>query len=148
MYETLITVQGNVVGDIDLRTTDSGKSWCSFRIAATERIRDRDSQQWTDGTTNFFTVKCWNRLATNVVTSLAKGMPVIVTGRLQQRRYEREVGAQTVSSYTSEIQAGTVGPDLSRGVATFERTKSAAVQRAEERALADVEMESGGPPPF
>lgn len=148
MYETIITVQGNVVGDVDRRTTDSGKTWCSFRVAATERIRDRDSQQWSDGTTNFFTVKCWNRLADNVADTLTKGMPVIVTGRLQQRRYERDLGAQTISSYASEIQAGTVGPDLSRGVATFQRTKSAAVQRAEERALADVGLRSVGPPPF
>ncbi|MFN8125523.1 MAG: single-stranded DNA-binding protein [Candidatus Nanopelagicales bacterium] len=139
MYSTTtVTIQGNLTEDVRLRTTRAGKVWCQFRIAATERIRDRDSQQWSDGATAFYTVKCWNRLAENAAASLGKGMPVLVTGRLGQRHYERELGNRTFPAYVCEITASSVGPDLSRGVSTFRRTKSDAVVRAEERAMADA----------
>ncbi len=147
MYpSSVITIQGNLTEDVRLRTTNSGKVWCQFRIAATERVRDPRSQTWNDGSTAFYTVKCWNRLAENVATSLSKGMPVLVTGRLGQRHYERDVGNRSVSAYVCEISASAVGPDLSRGVASFRRVKSEAVARAEERALSDASAAAGSAP--
>ncbi len=144
MYpSSVITIQGNLTEDVRLRTTNTGKVWCQFRIAATERIRDRQSQSWSDGATAFYTVKCWNRLAENVANSLAKGMPVLVTGRLGQRHYERELGNRSVPAYVCEISASAVGPDLSRGVASFRRVKPESVVRAEERALAEASAVAG-----
>ncbi len=147
MYAIEITLQGTVITDVDFRTSESGRPWCHFRVAANERRQDRLTGEWSDGDSTYLTVKCWGRLAENVSSSIAKGQPVVVHGRLNERRYERESGGRRIQGATLEVSARAVGHDLTKGRTDFQRTKSGAVQRAEERALADAgAVES--PPPF
>ncbi len=120
MHETMITVVGNLVDDPKLRTTESGVEVTSFRIASTSRRLDRETNSWVDYGQLFLGVSCWRSLGVNVVASLRKGDPVVVSGRLFTRQYERD--GQLRSSY--EMDAVAVGPDLARGTATFQRTKS------------------------
>ncbi len=157
MYAIEITVQGTVATDIDSRVTDSGRTMSRFRLAANERIQDRATGEWKDLPTTWLNVTCWGRLADHVGECLAKGTPVVVQGRLRERRYDREVSGVTVPGSSLDLNARVVGPDLSKGVAQFRRTKSPAVRQAEERALADVgaaAASSAGPfvadsePPF
>lgn len=138
MYAIEITVQGTAVTEVESRISDSGKNWCKFRVAANERIQNRATGEWSDGETTFLNVKCWGRLAENVAASITKGTPVVVQGRLNQRHYEREISGVTVQASSLDLSARVVGHDLVKGVAQFRRTKSPAVQRAEDRALADV----------
>lgn len=138
MNEIEITVKGNATSAVELRPTATGKTFARFTVASAERIYDRTSGVWADGTTTYFVVKCWGVLAQNVADSVSSGVPVIVHGRLNTYRYEREVGKQTIPVTAFEITAYAVGPDLGRGVAEFRRTKSQAVRRAENRALAEV----------
>lgn len=140
MNEIEITVRGNVTSDVELRSTQTGKALALFTVASAERNLDRTTGIWADGETAFLAVKCWNTLATNVADSLGKGMPVIVQGRLNAHRFERELGDRMVSSTRFEITAYAVGHDLARGVAEFRRTKSQAVHRAEQRALTEAGM--------
>ena len=65
----------------------------------------------------FVTVTCWRSLAENVATSLHKGQPVVVSGRFYMREYTVEEATRT----TYELEATTVGHDLSRGVADFQK---------------------------
>ncbi len=65
-------------------------------------------------------MSCWRRAADNVVDSLVRGQPVVVHGRLRGRSYEVEGQRRT----SLEIDAITVGHDLSRGVARFRKTVS------------------------
>lgn len=134
MNETVVTIQGNVVNDVTIRTTRAGFDVATFRVASTPRRFDRQIDQWVDGSTAFYQVSCWRGLAHNVAESLTKGQPVIVYGRLTQRMFERDIGGQTVRTYVSDIDAFCVGPDLCRGVAEFRRAKSQAIRLAEERA--------------
>ena len=120
MNETLVTVVGNLVDDPRLRTTESGVEVTSFRVASTARRLDRDANRWVDYGQLFLGVSCWRMLGVNVVASLRKGDPVVVSGRLFTRQYERD--GQLRSSY--EMDAVAVGPDLARGTATFQRTRS------------------------
>jgi single-strand DNA-binding protein len=119
MHETMITIIGNLVDDPKLRTTDSGVEVTNFRIASTSRRLDRESNSWVDYGQLFLGVSCWRSLGVNVVASLRKGDPVVISGRLFTRQYERD--GQLRSSY--EMDAVAVGPDLARGTATFQRTK-------------------------
>jgi single-strand DNA-binding protein len=139
MNDTMITVQGNILTDITIRTTKSGHDVASFRLASTPRRFDKALNQWVDGQASFFSVSCWRHLANNVKDSLAKGMPVIVHGRMSQRPYEREVQGELIRSYSLDLDAKLVGPDLNRGVAKFARVKSDSVQLAEARAQRDIE---------
>ncbi|MEN3361761.1 MAG: single-strand DNA-binding protein [Mycobacteriales bacterium] len=123
MYETTVTVIGNLVEDPRMRTTESGIEVTNFRIASTARRFDREAGSWVDGGSVYLGVACWRALGINVVTSLHKGDPVVVHGRLFTRQYERD--GQTRSAY--ELEALTVGPDLARGTATFKRIARSAV---------------------
>ncbi len=132
------TVVGNVVNDVELRFTKAGDPVASFRVASSARRFDRAKNRWTDGDTHYFNVSCWRGLAHNVVSSIGKGTPVVVFGRLRSREVERPCGDHVHSVRYYDIEASAVGHDLSRGVAAFSRVKREAVVEAERRAFADV----------
>jgi single-strand DNA-binding protein len=117
MNETTMTIVGNLVDSPKLRRTKSGHYVANFRVASTPRRFDREKGTWVDCDTLFVTVTCWRALGENVAQSLHKGQPVVVTGRYYQREYEQNEALRTAY----ELEALAVGPDLSRGVATFER---------------------------
>ncbi|HEX6754781.1 MAG TPA: single-stranded DNA-binding protein [Mycobacteriales bacterium] len=117
MNETTVTVIGNLVDDPKLRTTDSGHDLAAFRVASTARRPDSQTGRYADAGSLFLSVTCWRALAGNVTASLRKGDPVIVTGRLTTRTYEKDGQKRSVC----EIEALAVGPDLARGTAAFRR---------------------------
>ena len=139
MNDTQITVQGNIITDIKLRTTKAGHEVASFRMASTPRRFDRASGQWLDGEATFFSVSCWRVLARNVADSLSKGMPIVVHGRMTQRGYDRDVGGELVRSYSLDLDAKLIGPDLNRGTATFQRSAASSIGIAEARSRRDAE---------
>ena len=118
MNETSVTVVGNLVEDPRLRTTDTGVDVASFRVASTSRRFDKDAGRWIDSASLFLSVTCWRTLAGNAVASLRKGDPVVVTGRLSTRTYEKDGQVRS----TCELEAVAVGPDLARGTAVFRRS--------------------------
>lgn len=138
MNDISITVLGNLVNEVDLRFTASGEAVASFRVASTTRRFDRTGERWIDGDTHYFTVSCWRNLAHNAASSLMKGMPVIVSGRMRSREHEKECGDHTHTMRYVDIEAISVGPDLSKGTATFNRVKRDSVVESERRMLADV----------
>ncbi|MGW4374522.1 single-stranded DNA-binding protein [Streptomyces albidoflavus] len=118
MNETMVTVVGNVATTPVYRESAHGPM-ARFRMAATPRRWDRERQSWTDGPTSFFTIWTTRQLASNVTASLTVGEPVIVQGRLRVRETER--GGQQWT--TAEIDAASVGHDLTRGTAAFRRVR-------------------------
>lgn len=117
MNETMVCVVGNVATRPVYRETVSGPS-ARFRIAVTARYWDREKNSWVDGHTNFFTVWANRQLATNAAASLSVGEPVIVQGRLKVRTETREGQPDWMSA---DIDAVSVGHDLSRGTTAFRR---------------------------
>ncbi|RZE90148.1 single-stranded DNA-binding protein [Streptomyces albidoflavus] len=118
MNETMVTVVGNVATAPVYRESAHGPM-ARFRMAATPRRWDRERQTWTDGPTSFFTIWTTRQLASNVTASVTVGEPVIVQGRLRVRETER--GGQPWT--TAEIDAASVGHDLTRGTAAFRRVR-------------------------
>lgn len=90
----------------------------SFRMANTRRYFDRALNAWTDGRTEWFTVKVWRQSALNVAASLRKGDPVLVHGRLSTEHWDGPDGPRT----TLVLEALAIGPDLTYGRASFART--------------------------
>jgi single-strand DNA-binding protein len=121
MNETYVTLVGNVASDVKHRTSERGIHIASFRLASSARRFDRGQQCWVDGDTMFMTVTCWRQLAENVASSVAKGHPVVVSGRLQTNIWEAETGKRV----SVEVTAHAVGHDLSRGTAAFRRSSTA-----------------------
>jgi single-strand DNA-binding protein len=116
--ETTITVIGNLVEDPELRFTNSGTAVCKFRIASTPRTFDKASGQWRDGEALFLPCQVWQQAAENVAETLAKGMRVIVVGRLQQRSYETREGEKRT---VFEVQVDEVGPALRYATAKVQK---------------------------
>ncbi len=121
MFDTYVTVVGNVLHVPELRRTASGALVTTFRIASTARRLDRETNRWVDARSLRLRVTCWRALAHNVKRSVTVGDPVVVTGRLFTRDWEDDTGVKRVSY---ELEAIAVGHDLSRGCAVFERTRT------------------------
>jgi single-strand DNA-binding protein len=109
MFETYLTVVGRVISEPSLRTVSSGDKVCSFRMIATERRFNRESQEWGDGDKLFVQVSCWRKLAENVQVSVLKGDQVIVSGRVFVRQWSDTDGQQR---QVLELEAKAVGPNL------------------------------------
>jgi single-strand DNA-binding protein len=121
MSETYLAVQGWVGSDIRLKEVSEGVSVASFRVAATPQQYNASTASWSDRPTNWFTVECWRALATNVAQSMRRGYPVVVTGRFRTTEWKDDAGNPRSSTV---IEATSVGHDLSKGVATFTRSRA------------------------
>ncbi len=118
MYETHVSVVGNLVADPVMRETERGRKVANFRIAVTERRWSADEKAHVDGRTSFFSVNCWGYLATNVAECLEKGDRAVVSGRLSVREYQVE---DKYTRNSVEIEATAVGHDLTFGTTKFVR---------------------------
>lgn len=119
MNETQVTMLGNAVEDPVLRFGKSGQPFVTFRLASTVRRRDPATGLFVDAGTNFVTVLAFRQLARNVAESVRKGQPVVVSGRLRVNQWSS--GERTGTSV--EIDAATVGHDLTRGVGRFTKVR-------------------------
>jgi single-strand DNA-binding protein len=115
--DVVITIVGNLVYDPELRYTPSGAGVTSFTVASTPRSFDKATNEWKDGEALFMRCSIWRQAAENVSESLAKGMRVIVTGRLKQRSYDKDGEKRTVI----ELEADEVGPSLKYATATVNK---------------------------
>jgi single-strand DNA-binding protein len=133
--EAVVTVIGFVAQDPIFEVLASGTSLMSLRIGSTPRRYDRDIGQWRDEDPMFLTVSCWRTLADNLQScELQRGDPVIVTGKLRIREYVKDGQRR----FSAQIEATTVGHDLSRGIARFQRSQRTAGLPEDRRQADDV----------
>ena len=79
-----INIVGRLVQDPELKTTNSGKSVCSFTLAVNRpRVKD---------TTDFINCVAWNQSAEYLTNYGRKGSLVAVTGVLTSRKYDDKDG--------------------------------------------------------
>lgn len=114
--ETVVTVVGNVSSELADRDTHSGRV-VGFWLRSNERRYDKDAGGWRNGRSLAVRVSCWRRLADNVATSLSKGDPVVVTGRLHTNEFVTDGRSRSVT----ELEAQAVGPNLAWCTTTVER---------------------------
>ncbi len=125
--ETMVTLQGNVGGDVALRQAGEHVV-ANFRIACTPRRFQRTSGEWADGETQWYSVSAWRQLGEHCSRSLRRGDPVVVQGRLTQRSY---INKNNVEVAALEVEALLVGHDLSKGVSAFTRRPTQQQSREE-----------------
>ncbi len=118
MFTETITVTGLIATTPRHLVTQDGLPITSFRLASSKRTFDRASMEWKDGDTNWFTITSFRKLAINAANSLTKGERIVVTGTLRVRDWDN--GERSGTSV--EIEADSIGHDLSWGTATFTRT--------------------------
>ena len=108
MADNSVTVVGNVTRDPEIRYTSGGAAKASFSVAVGRRWQNRQTNEWEEQT-SFFNIVCWREMAENVSESIAKGMRVVVTGRLEQRSWETDNGEKRS---VVEVVADEIGPSL------------------------------------
>jgi len=135
MNDATVTLTGNVATAVRFARTDKGVALASFRMACTPRHFDRGTGQWIDERTTFVTVACFRALAENVVTSLTKGDPIVITGKLRVVPWERD----DKNGISVEVEAAAVGHDLNRGQTRFARVRKELTNDPSETSSADDE---------
>lgn len=88
-------LMGRLAADPELRTTPSGVSVTSFRIAVA-RTYDREITDWID-------IVAWRQQAEFACKYFHKGDPIIVEGSIQTRNYEDRNGNRRTAT---EVVAG------------------------------------------
>jgi single-strand DNA-binding protein len=122
MYETQVTVVGNLLTDVDNHRLNDGTVVANFRVASKERRFDRSAGTWVDGDRLYIDVRCWRGLARNALDSLKKGDPVVVTGRIFTRNYEHQGQSRT----STTLEARSVAADLAHCTVVLTRTRRGA----------------------
>lgn len=119
--ETVVTIIGNVVADLEMRFVASGDAVTNFTVASTARTFDKATNEWKDADPLFMRCNIWRQYAENCVESLTKGMRVIVTGRLRQRSWETKEGEKRT---VMELEVDEVGPSLRFATAVVSKVAS------------------------
>lgn len=100
MYSRTI-IMGRIANDLELKTTQSGKSVCQFRVAVDRRFQKKGEDKQVD----FYTVVAWGTSAEFVSRYFAKGRAILVEGEMQNRSYTNASGG---TAYFWELVASQI----------------------------------------
>lgn len=93
-----VILMGRLCADPELKTTTSGISVTSFRLAINRKFTPKDQEKQTD----FVDVVAWRQQAEFVCKYFTKGKPILVCGSLQSRNWQDKEGNKR---YTVEVVA-------------------------------------------
>ena len=96
-----VILVGNLASDPEARTTQSGISQSTFRIAVQRRFSNQQGVREAD----FISVVCWRQTADFCNRYLTKGTRVAVEGSIQNRSYDAQDGSKR---YITEIIADNI----------------------------------------
>lgn len=137
----IITLTGLVATSPRHITTSEGLAITSFRLASNQRRFDRGQNAWVDGDTNWYTITAFRQLGVHAASSIEKGQRVIVTGRVRIRDWE----SGEKSGTTVEVDAESIGHDLTWGRASFTRSVMAAKSEATDSSEKDAPADEAAP---
>ena len=89
---------GNLGGNPEVTTLDSGKKLAKFSIATNETYKNSLGEKITD--TQWHNVIAWNKTAEIIEKYVSKGSEIAVEGKLVTRSYEDKEG---MKRYITEI---------------------------------------------
>lgn len=84
-----VQLYGNLGSDPEVKFLDSGKAVAKFSVAVNGYKKDAEP--------SWFNVSVFGKSAENCGTYLKKGKPVLVTGRIEVRKYQAKDGSKGVS---------------------------------------------------
>ena len=91
---------GNLGNDPEVRSTQDGRSLCTFSIATTESWKDKNSGERRDKT-EWHRIVIFNEGLVRIAEQyLKKGSKVFLEGQLQTRKWEDKDG---IEKYTTEV---------------------------------------------
>ena len=96
-----VILMGRLVSDPELKTTGTGISVTSFRIAVERSYVKQGEERKAD----FFDIVCWRNQAEFVCRYFGKGAMIAIDGQLQSRTYQAKDGT---NRYVVEVVADSV----------------------------------------
>ena len=96
-----VCLMGRLVADPELRTTNSGVSVCSFRIAVDRNYQPKGQERQTD----FINIVAWRNTAEFVHRYFHKGSMIVVQGSIHTDSYTDKDGNKRMSF---DVQADNV----------------------------------------
>jgi single-strand DNA-binding protein len=111
-----ITIVGNLTADPKLRYTNGGAAVADVRVAVNRRWQK--DNEWIEET-SYFDITAWSTMAENVAESLSSGNRVIVSGRLEEQRWEDKETQEPRRKVV--IIADDIAPSLRWATADIER---------------------------
>lgn len=93
-----VILMGRLVSDPELKTTDTGISVTSFRIAVERSYVKQGEERKAD----FIDIVCWRNIAEFVCRYFNKGSLIGIDGKLQSRTYQAKDGT---NRYVVEVVA-------------------------------------------
>jgi single-strand DNA-binding protein len=140
-----ITLRGYLTAEPKLfQKTSTAVPVTEIRVGSTPRRLNRETGEWQDQPTSYYRVKCWRRLAINAASSLHKGDMVVVRGRFYMNGW---VDSQQRPRTTLEIEADSLGHDLSYGWSHFLRGSRPSGSRADGDRGELARQDTGAPDP-
>ena len=88
MALNVIVLNGNLTADPELKTSQSGVSFCNFQIGVGRNYAKQGEEKKTD----FISVSAFGKTAEFIGKYFKKGSGIIVTGRLEMNNYTDKDG--------------------------------------------------------
>ena len=106
-----VVLMGRLVADPELRTTTTGKSVCTFRIAVDRSYVRQGEQRQAD----FITCVAWEQTGNFISRYFTKGSMIAVTGSIQTRNYEDKNGQKRTAFEVNVREASFTGSKADSG---------------------------------
>lgn len=123
-----VILQGNTTKDIELKTTQSGISFCNFTLAVGRKYKSGE-----DKITDFVECCAWRNTAEFLSRYVQKGSQIVVRGELQNNNWADKDGNKR---YSYVVVVGDVN---------FCGSKTEAAQKPSEPKFGDIDTDSDLP---
>ena len=111
----IAVIMGRLTADVELKTTNSGISVCSFSVAV-----DRNySKQGTERQTDFINCVAWRQSAEFISKYFHKGSMIAINGSIQTRNYTDKNGNNRTAVEIVVDQANFCGSKSESGTGNF-----------------------------
>lgn len=124
----VVALMGRLVADPELKTTQSGNSVCTFRVAVDRNYVPQGEERQAD----FITVTAWRKTAEFVSKYFQKGSMISVQGRLETRQYQDKNGNNRTATEVLAAEVGFCGPKAADKPATASYEKQTAPNHVRE----------------
>lgn len=147
--DTVITIRGWAGADPTIYHNDRGNEQLGnhssaanvsavVNVGVTARHYNRQTGQYYDGETAWYSVRTFGRLAENVAVCVHKGTPVLVRGKLTSRSFQ---GRDGMTKTSQVIIADALGIEISAGTASYVRALGGTSSHPSEMKPADSAAE-------
>lgn len=118
----VVALMGRLVADPELKTTQSGNSVCTFRVAVDRSYAPQGEERQAD----FITVTAWRKTAEFICKYFQKGSMISVQGRLETRQYQDKNGNNRTATEVIAAEVGFCGSKAADKPATASYEKQTA----------------------